>query len=211
MFRTIATLVALVASQVQAAPTSASNVDTVGEGLLVKTSSGLIQGFVNQTAPNVRQFLGVPFAEPPVGDLRFESPQKKKANETTINAFSLPNSCMQQVNSNSSTIYTTYETGFLISGGNSEDCLYLSIWAPDLDNVRSQQRPLPVFLYIPGGGFTSGGEASLYKVPDKWIQRTQDHIVVIMKWVQSILLNGYTDASIIAIESMCLGFLMPRG
>jgi carboxylesterase type B len=152
----------------------------IDSGLLVETTSGSVKGFVNHTAPNVRQFLGVPFAEPPVGDLRFARPQKKQ-HRGTIKAFSLPNSCMQQFDTNSSTIYTEYESEFLISGGNSEDCLYLSIWAPSLDKIKSQQRPLPVLLYIPGGGFTSGGQASLYKIPDKWVQRTQSHIVVIMK------------------------------
>jgi carboxylesterase type B len=165
------------ASPVQRSPGQTS---TTAAGLLVKTSSGLVQGFTNSTAPDVRQFLGVPFANPPLGDLRFAAPQAKTAETSTINALQLPNSCMQQF-SNSSTIYTTYETGFLISGGDSEDCLYLSIWAPALQSIEAQQRPLPVFLYVPGGGFTSGGQASLFKVPDQWIQRTQAHIVVIMK------------------------------
>jgi carboxylesterase type B len=153
---------------------------THSSGLIVETSSGSIHGLVNRSTPDVRQFLGVPFAEPPVDNLRFAKPEKKKPNGI-VKAFNLPNSCMQQFNTNSSTIYTTYEKGFLISGGNSEDCLYLSIWAPKLENIRLQQRPLPVLLYIPGGGFTSGGQASLYKIPDQWVQRTQSHIVVIMK------------------------------
>ncbi|KAL4888317.1 carboxylesterase [Aspergillus ambiguus] len=165
--------------------------DTVGEGLLVQTSSGPVQGFINQTAPDVRQFLGIPFAEPPVGGLRFEKPEKKKPNGT-VNAFALPDSCMQQFDSNSSTIYTEYESGFLISGGDSEDCLYLSIWAPPLDNIRAQQRPLPVLLYLPGGGFTSGGEASLFKIPDQWVQRTQDHIVVITNYRVNVF--GFPNA-----------------
>ncbi|KAF5015042.1 hypothetical protein F66182_13769, partial [Fusarium sp. NRRL 66182] len=114
----------LLAAYVSGAPTTTESPGSlVGDGLLVNTSSGPIQGFFNQTAPDVRQFLGIPFAEPPVGDLRFEKPVKKSPNGT-VNAFTLPNSCMQQFNSNSSTIYTEYETGFLISGGNSEDCLY---------------------------------------------------------------------------------------
>jgi carboxylesterase type B len=176
-------VIASLAAQACSSPVQRSNgsVSTSEDGLLVSTSSGMIQGFTNSTAPDVRQFLGVPFAQPPVGDLRFAAPQKIQTSKETIQALQLPNSCMQQFNSNSSTIYTTYETGFLISGGDSEDCLYLSIWAPATASIQSQQRPLPVLLYIPGGGFTSGGEASLFKVPDKWIQRTQAHIVVIMK------------------------------
>ncbi|KAJ5100308.1 hypothetical protein N7456_006360 [Penicillium angulare] len=191
----------------QCAPTTPalSGGTTVGEGLLIDTSSGPIQGFVNLTAPNVRQFLGVPFAEPPIGDLRFERPQKKEPNGT-VEAFALPNSCMQQFNSNSSTIFTEYETGFLISGGNSEDCLYLSIWAPDVENIRFQQRPLPVLLYVPGGGFTSGGEASLFKVPDKWVQRTQGHIVVIMNYRVNVF--GFPNAK--GLTDQNAGFLDQR-
>lgn len=175
----ISLLAAFCTLRALAAPSS-DGASTRASGLLVKTSSGPIHGFINRTAPDVRQFLGVPFAEPPIGDLRFAKPEKKKP-EALVKAFKLPDSCMQQFNINSSTIYTTYEKGFLISGGNSEDCLYLSIWAPKLENIRLQQRPLPVLLYIPGGGFTSGGQASLYKIPDQWVQRTQSHIVVIMK------------------------------
>ncbi|RAK98860.1 carboxylesterase [Aspergillus ibericus CBS 121593] len=197
-------LTALFASRTLAAPTSPATRDTNGEGLLVQTSSGPIQGFFNQTAPNVRQFLGVPFAEPPVDDLRFSSPVKKQPNGT-VNALALPPSCIQQT-SNSSSIYTTYETGFLISGGDSEDCLYLSIWAPRVESIQSQQRPLPVLLYIPGGGFTSGGEASLYKIPDKWVQRTQSHIVVVMNYRVNVF--GFPNAA--GLTEQNVGFLDQR-
>lgn len=149
-------------------------------GLIVNTTSGQLRGFVNQTAPDVRQFLGIPYAQPPVGPLRFAPPQDAVFSQQTINATALPKSCMQQF-SNGSTIYTAYETEFLISGGQSEDCLYLSIWTPSVAGIDAKGSPLPVFLYIPGGGFTSGGQNSMYKIPDKWVQRTQSHIVVIMK------------------------------
>ncbi|BCS20354.1 uncharacterized protein APUU_20786A [Aspergillus puulaauensis] len=187
------------------APASSSN-GSSNAGLFIHTSSGPIQGFFNQSAPDVRQFLGVPFAEPPIGDLRFAPPQSKNPNGTTINAFALPDSCMQQFNSNSSTIYTEYENGFLISGGDSEDCLYLSIWAPRLESISSQQRPLPVLLYIPGGGFTSGGQASLYKIPDQWVQRTQDHIVVIMNYRVNVF--GFPNSK--ALEDQNVGLLDQR-
>ncbi|KAJ5945959.1 chlorogenic acid esterase precursor [Penicillium verhagenii] len=137
----------LYALRVFGAPTSTS-ASTKDAGLLVQTSSGSIQGYFNSSAPDVRQFLGVPFAEPPVGDLRFARPRAVKSKKD-VKATKFPNSCMQQF-SNSSTIYTTYETEFLINGGNSEDCLYLSIWAPRIDKIQSEQRPLPVLLYIPG-------------------------------------------------------------
>ncbi|CAC9895104.1 unnamed protein product [Aureobasidium pullulans] len=137
------------------------------DGLMVNTTSGRLQGFVNQTVPDVRQFLGIPYAQPPVGPLRFAPPQDPVSSRQLINATALPNSCMQQF-SNGSTIYTAYEREFLISGGQSEDCLYLSIWTPSLEGIDAKGSPLPVFLYIPGGGFTSGGQNSMYKIPDKW-------------------------------------------
>jgi hypothetical protein len=148
-------------------------------GLVVQTTSGEVHGFINQTAPLVRQFLGIPYAEPPVGALRFAPPQTKTKGPP-VSATSFAPSCMQQF-SNSSTIYTAEVPQFLINGGQSEDCLYLHIWAPALKKDHPQELALPVFLYIPGGGFTSGGANSLYKIPDKWIQRTQSHIVIVMK------------------------------
>jgi carboxylesterase type B len=151
------------------------------DGLIVQTTSGEVHGFINQSAPLVRQFLGVPYAEPPVGNLRF-APPETKANGGVINATAFAPVCMQQF-SNSSTIYTAQVPQFLVNGGASEDCLYLHIWAPALKTESPQEQALPVFLYIPGGGFTSGGANSLYKIPDKWIQRTQSHIVVVMKSV----------------------------
>ncbi|KAJ5814938.1 hypothetical protein N7474_006715 [Penicillium riverlandense] len=197
-------VIALLTLNVIAAPTPSPG-STIGTGLLVETSSGPIQGFFNLTAPDVRQFLGIPFAEPPVGDLRFERPQRKQSNGI-VDAYTLPNSCMQQFDTSSSTIYTTYEKGFLISGSHSEDCLYLSIWAPRFENVQSQQRALPVLLYIPGGGFTSGGQASLYKIPDQWVQRTQSHIVVIMNYRVNVF--GFPNAK--GLTDQNLGLLDQR-
>lgn len=174
-------------------------------GLTVRTSSGIVQGFVNKTAPDVRQFLGVPYAKPPVGNLRFAPPEAATASKSIIHATSLPDSCMQQY-SNSSTIYTEYEHEFLISGGQSEDCLYVSIWAPSLESIEVSQAPVPVFVYIPGGGFTSGGQNSMYKIPDTWVQRTQSHIVVIMNYRVNVF--GFPNAA--GLRTQNLGLLDQR-
>jgi carboxylesterase type B len=54
----------------------------------------------------------------------------------------------------------------------------LNVYAP----LYPTENKLPVFIYIPGGGFTGGGANSLYKIPDQWISRTQSHIVVTMNY-----------------------------
>lgn len=84
---------------------------------------------------------------------------------------------MQQT-STAPSVYTEYMQEFLVNGGQSEDCLYLNVYAP----ATPTSEKLPVFIYIPGGGFTSGGANSLYKIPDQWIQKTQSHIVVTMNY-----------------------------
>ncbi|KAK6432377.1 hypothetical protein LTR95_011455 [Oleoguttula sp. CCFEE 5521] len=173
-----------------------------GDGLSIQTSSGLVHGFVNSTAPAVRQFLGVPYAEPPVGSLRF-APPVRKASAGAVDATSWAPSCMQQVGSGK-TIYTEVVPQFLINGGQLEDCLYLNIWAPAV--AACEKEKLPVFVYVPGGGFTSGGADSVYKIPDKWIQRTQSHIVVVMNYRVNVF--GFPNAK--ALDSRNVGLLDQR-
>ncbi|KAG4440682.1 hypothetical protein IFR05_003828 [Cadophora sp. M221] len=160
------------------------------DGLVVSTTSGEVHGFIDQSTPLVRKFLGVPYAEPPVGNLRFAPPQTKTS-DGVVNATDYGPSCIQQF-SNSSTIYTAQVPQFLISGGQSEDCLYLHIWAPALKTEHPQELALPVFLYIPGGGFTGGGSNSIAKIPDRWIQRTQSHIVIVMNYRVNVF--GFPNA-----------------
>lgn len=145
--------------------------------LTVQTTGGEVTGFINATAPLVRQFLGLPFAEPPVGSLRFLPPIPPTKEPAPLNATAYAPACKQQLSSSTS-LYTEVLTQFLINGPDSEDCLYVNVYAP----LNPVGESLPVFIYIPGGGFTSGGSNSLYKIPDQWIQRTQSHIVVIMQY-----------------------------
>ncbi|KAI5194626.1 chlorogenic acid esterase precursor [Aureobasidium subglaciale] len=170
----------------------------VNNGLTVNTTSGQLKGFVNETAPDVRQFLGIPYARPPIGALRFAPPVDFVSGQDTINATTLPNSCMQQF-SNGSTIYTAYEQQYLTSGGQSEDCLFVSVWTPSIAGIDAKGSPLPVFLYIPGGGFTGGGQNSMYKIPDKWVQRTQSHIVVVMNYRVNVF--GFPNAAALANQN----------
>ena len=103
----------------------------------VQTSSGPVCG-IAQTGYN--QWLGVPYAAPPVGQLRWQPPQPHQPWTTPLAAVNQPPGCP---GSGTSTA--------------SEDCLYLDVTTPT--GVGSG--PLPVIVYIHGGGFT-GGTTSTY-------------------------------------------------
>jgi acetylcholinesterase len=62
----------------------------------------------------------------------------------------------------------------------SEDCLSLALWTPTGADKGSK---LPVILFMTGGGFGSGGIDIPYQLPHHWVQRTQQHIVVTIKYV----------------------------
>jgi para-nitrobenzyl esterase len=88
----------------------------------------------------VRVFRGVPFAEPPVGPLRFRSPVKGKRWTGERDATRFAAAPMQPV--------STQATASGVE--HSEDCLYLNLWAPE------GKGPFPVYVWIHGGGFISG-------------------------------------------------------
>lgn len=116
------------------------------------TSSGYVIGYVSEDDDSVRVFLGVPYAEPPVGDLRFRPPRPATPPEVPIDALVEPPSCMQA---------PYREGGFYAQPLEevSEDCLYLNIWtAAESDSDR-----LPVMVWIHGGALTRGsGSLPLY-------------------------------------------------
>lgn len=157
-------------------------------GLVVKAPSGTYTGIINGTAPDVRQFLSVPYALPPTGDRRWQPPQPRPANTSrVIDATEYPLSCPQFISSGSS-IFSRDVTEWLVIGpgqnsaagqyarSSGEDCLYVGIWTP----TGSPQK-LPVIIFITGGAFVNGGVDIPYQIPQDWVQKTGQHIVVTMK------------------------------
>jgi cholinesterase len=157
-------LFALIASTT-ALPTSYGNEPFNNASLTVKTTSGRVHGKVDAAQPDVRQFLGIPFAQPPVGDLRWRAPQPLDQPEQEIEATELGPSCLQFLNNNISNVYTQQVSEYNLQGLNktgdvSEDCLRLSVYAPAEKKKKRRScssgkgKGLPVFIYFYGGGFS---------------------------------------------------------
>ncbi|XP_072317470.1 cholinesterase-like [Eucyclogobius newberryi] len=155
--------------------TSWSRVDD----LVVQTKNGNVQGALNPVlGGHVRVFLGIPYAKPPLGPLRFRPPQPAEKWNKNLEAFSYPNSCYQLPDN-------TFP-GFLgseIWNPNtpvSEDCLYLNVWSPHVN--RSEPQPLvPVMVWIYGGGFSSG-TSSLPLYNGLFLSKSENVVVVSMNY-----------------------------
>ena len=106
----------------------------------VKTHSGTVEG---KDDGKVRSFLGIPYATPPVGNLRWKPPQPVAKWSGVRKATEFGSHCMQG---------NVYGDMVFHDPGPSEDCLTLNIWVP----VRHEGGKLPVMVWIYGGGFVAG-------------------------------------------------------
>ena len=97
-----------------ALPAQASN------PLVIKTDQGKVQGKMSADG-QARDFLGIPFAAPPVGPLRWKPPQPAAKWQGVRQATSFGSRCMQQ---------ERYDDMVFRDPGESEDCLTLNVWAP---------------------------------------------------------------------------------
>ncbi|MGH8217618.1 MAG: carboxylesterase/lipase family protein [Steroidobacteraceae bacterium] len=126
------------------APTAAAAAEAAAHP--VSTSEGELKGVVRD---GVVAYLGVPYAAPPVGDLRWQAPQPPSPWPGVRVADHFGNDCMQARRPGP-------------AGGSppvSEDCLYLNLWTP----ARRGAGRLPVMLWVHGGGFALGsGSQALY-------------------------------------------------
>lgn len=124
----------------------------------VRTADGRVRG---ERSGDVVAYLGVPFAAPPVGELRWREPQPVSPWGGVRSARSFAPACVQQ--------------GVSIPGEpapeTSEDCLYLNIWRPSAGGANR-----PVMVWIHGGGYTNGATA----LPLYWGDRLAAKGVVVV-------------------------------
>ncbi len=113
---------------------------------IVKTNYGEVEGFKDG---NLIKWFGIPFAKPPVGELRFKRPVKPEPWVGVLEAKGFKNKPIQFMPEMPGSVPTPYPE--------SEDCLYLNIWAPE--DATAGGKKYPVYIYIYGGA-NSGGEAS---------------------------------------------------
>jgi para-nitrobenzyl esterase len=113
--------------------------------IVVTTDTGTLRGFA---AGGVREFRGIPFALPPLGDRRFAPPVPQTAWSGVLDATHHRSPCPQVVRYGQT------------DSSDNEDCLYLNIAAPD-DGPRRSGRLRPVLVWVHGGAYV-GGSADIY-------------------------------------------------
>ena len=106
-----------------------------------KVDGGIVEGMVKD---GIASFKGIPFAAPPVGDLRWRPPAPVVSWQGVRQADKFVPGCVQEASWAS--VVGKSEVAF------SEDCLYLNVWSP----AKSLKERLPVMVWIYGGGFVSG-------------------------------------------------------
>lgn len=133
-------------------------------GLEVMTMTGPIAG---QAQGKLRVYKGIPYAEPPVGNLRLRAPRPAKPWTDTLKADAFGPSCPQPVPT---------------LAGSSEDCLTLNVWA----HADTRQRPVMVWLY--GGGFIVG-ETAMPTYDGANLAQDGDVVVISLNYRLGLLAN----------------------
>ena len=115
----------------------------------VKTAEGILEG---KDLSGITVFKGVPFAAPPVGNLRWKAPQPVQKWQGVRMAKEFGANPMQEP------IFGDMNFG---TKNNSEDCLYLNIWTP----AKTMKKHLPVLIYFNGGGLMAATDTQNWAVP----------------------------------------------
>jgi para-nitrobenzyl esterase len=122
----------------------------------IQIETGSVQGVIHDT---VTSFKGIPYATPPVGELRWREPKPPKPWQGTRRADQFSAACSQAKTGPFGPWSAEYIARNAMEGGSSEDCLYVNVWTAAAHS--GEKRPVLVWIY--GGGFNSGsGDVPVY-------------------------------------------------
>ncbi|KAH7932691.1 hypothetical protein HPB49_001143 [Dermacentor silvarum] len=145
------------------------------------TTAGRVRGkLVSSLGKAVEEYRGIPFAEPPIGNLRFRPPKPKAAWQGTLNVTARSTACHQVT-----------VPGITLDGATvTEDCLHLNVWVPQSTENTTSGRP--VLVWIHGGGLTFGtANQAIYN--GSVVAALTDMLVVSMNYRLGIL--GFMNAN----------------
>jgi cholinesterase len=134
---------------------------TAASALSVRTMNGLITGHPASNISSITEFLGIPFAQPPVGRLRFAPPQPYNGTGPYVAAsygYDCPDTPNPDVGFPAFTPQAQRVINYFSANSGtpqSEDCLTLNIWTPKV-GVWAGYAKLPVLIFFYGGRFTYG-------------------------------------------------------
>ncbi len=134
-------------------PADAESTRAADPDSLRTTTEGTVIGFA--ATPGAHAWFGIPFAEPPLGELRWKAPLPPKPRAHRLEATREGNACSQVASS----LGVPGPKGSIVG---SEDCLYLNVWAPRLSpgDLAAGEARLPVMVWIHGGGNSIGTGSS---------------------------------------------------
>jgi para-nitrobenzyl esterase len=140
--RLVTAAAAILTGVIATAATSHGQQAADAQASIVRVDAGSLAGIQHN---DVRMFFGIPYASPPVGDLRWRAPEPVKPWQTTRSAEAFGHACMQPAAVGGIALPPEF-------ADMSEDCLYLNVWAP----APEQGQRLPVMVWIHGSAFMFG-------------------------------------------------------
>jgi len=142
--------------------------------MAVKTKYGTYVGWEKD---GVYQFYGIPYAQQPVGELRFRKPQPLAESNKVFEAYHFAHSALQVLDKSE-------QAGFYEQG---EDCLALNIWTSSITPGANR----PVMVFIHGGGYAYGGSADPIYNGRNFVRNNSDIVMVTINYRLNLL--GYLD------------------